>query len=64
VQTSIIDPARLAQVTLGFDGAAPEALGAFARQLDANGRVHLLCALVVRSGFAWQPIFLGFQGRR
>jgi hypothetical protein len=64
VQTTIIDPARVAQITLGFDGAAQDALGAFARQLDADGMIHLICALVVRSGFAWQPIFFGFQGRR
>jgi hypothetical protein len=48
---------------LGFEGDALALPLALAGQLDATGTIHLVCALVTRSGFAWQPIFFGFQAR-
>jgi hypothetical protein len=57
-QTSMIDPAQLAATRLGLAGnralPAPEALSAAATDTDAI--VALLCALVTRSGYAWQPL--------
>lgn len=57
-QTTMIDPARLAATRLALhDGRAepvPEAVTATAT--DPDDIVTLLCALVTRSGYAWQPL--------
>ena len=57
-QTTMIDPARLASTRLSLDGdravPAPDAVSAAAADTDAI--VTLLCALVTRSGYAWQPL--------
>ena len=57
-QASMIDPAQLAatRLTLDCDRALPatEALSTTATDTDAV--VVLLCALVTRSGYAWQPL--------
>ena len=54
----MIDPARLAATRLvlrdGEAQPAPEAISAAATDPDAV--VTLLCALVTRSGYAWQPL--------
>jgi hypothetical protein len=64
LQVTIIDTSRLAGMELGLDGDALVLPVGVAGQLDATGTIHLICALVTRSGFAWQPIFFGFQGQR
>jgi len=57
-QATMIDPARLQAIRLLLrDGIAeppPQALGATAADPDAV--ITLLCALVTRSGYAWQPL--------
>ena len=56
-QASMIDPARLQATRLvlrdGQAGPVPEARARTAADPDAL--VTLLCALVTRSGYAWQP---------
>ena len=57
-QATMIDPARLQATRLALrDGEAepaPQALSATAADPDAV--ITLLCALVTRSGYAWQPL--------
>ena len=57
-QATMIDPARLQATRLALlDGKAepaPQALTATAADPDAV--ITLLCALVTRSGYAWQPL--------
>ena len=64
-QASMIDPARLQATRLvlrdGQAEPAPQAVAATAADPDAL--VTLLCALVTRSGYAWQPL-LGLGGAR
>ena len=60
-QASMIDPARLQATTLvlrdGQAEPAPQAVAA--TTADPDGVVTLLCALVTRSGYAWQPLLFG-----
>jgi len=62
-QATMIDPARLQATRLvlrdGHAEPAPQAASATATDPDAV--VTLLCALVTRSGYAWQPL-LGLGG--
>ena len=57
-QTTMIDPACLATTRLvlrdGEAQPAPEATSAAA--IDPDAVITLLCALVTRSGYAWQPL--------
>ena len=59
VQTRLIDDAQLAAQPLRFDGPQAE-IGplATASALD-DAVVPMLCALVTRSGYRWQPVFFG-----
>ena len=61
-QASMIDPARLEATRLvlrdGKAEPAPQAL----TTANADDLVILLCALVTRSGYAWQPKLFG-RGR-
>ena len=59
LQTSTIDPQRLAALPLRLFGQTVELPDDFAASLDANGMVTLLCAVVTRSGWGWQPVFFG-----
>ena len=63
-QAQMIDPARLHAMRLvlaeGEAELAPETLAASVKDPDAL--VTLLCAVVTRSGWAWQPLLFG--GRR
>ena len=64
LQTSMIDPARLHATRLSLRGGHAEpAPGAMSRAVaDADDVVTLLCALVTRSGYVWQPLLVG-RGR-
>ena len=57
-QTSMIDPARLQAIRLVLrDGHAEPAPQTVTRtRADPDELVTLLCALVTRSGYAWQPL--------
>lgn len=57
VQTRMIDAQRLAAVPLRIAGSAVELSAVDARGLDDDGLVTLLCAVVTRSGWHWQPAF-------
>lgn len=54
-QASLIDPVRLAAVPLHPLGLHAELPPAYAGALDGDGVLTALCALVTRSGWAWQP---------
>ena len=56
-QTTQIDQARLAAVPLQVRGRAAVLSSEFAAPLDGEGMVTVLCALVIRSGWRWQPQF-------
>jgi len=58
-QASMIDPARLQATRLVLrDGQAEPSTNALARTTaDPDAVITLLCALVTRSGYAWQPRF-------
>ena len=56
-QTTQIEPSRLAAVPLQFKGQATLLPPEFAAPLDGEGMVTVLCALVIRSGWRWQPEF-------
>ena len=64
-QTSMIDPARLQNIRLVLrQGEAEPAPQAVARTAaDPDDIVTLLCALVTRSGYAWQPLMGLGRGR-
>lgn len=59
LQTSTIDPQRLDALALRMFGQTVELPDGFAASLDADGMVTLLCAVVTRSGWGWQPVFFG-----
>ena len=59
LQTSTIDPQCLAALPLRLFGQTAELPDGFAASLDADGMVTLLCAVVTRSGWGWQPVFFG-----
>ena len=54
-QATLIDPERLAAVPLRPLGLHAELPCAYARALDGEGVLTVLCALVTRSGWHWQP---------
>jgi hypothetical protein len=58
-QTTQIDKQRLAGVQLQFRGQRAELAADYAASLDGEGMVTVLCALVTRSGWRWQPVFFG-----
>jgi hypothetical protein len=58
-QSSIIEPQQLAAVPLPLEGDRELLPSDYARALDPERMLHLLCALVTRSGFHWQPGFFG-----
>jgi hypothetical protein len=58
IQTTMIEPEQLAAVRIDFDAAAAQLHGMPPSEPEAI--VTLLCALVTRSGYAWQPV-LGRQ---
>ena len=58
-QMTQIDKQRLAGVPLQFRGQRAELAADYAADLDGEGMVTVLCALVTRSGWRWQPVFFG-----
>lgn len=56
-QTTQIEPERLSGVPLAFRGDTAVVPAGYAAALDGEGVVTLLCALVTRSGWRWQPVF-------
>lgn len=54
-QATLIDARRLAAVPLNPLGLHAELPAACAAALDGDGLLTALCALVTRSGWAWQP---------
>lgn len=56
-QTSTINPQRLEALPLRMFGQSVELPEGHAQTLDADGMVILLCAVVTRSGWQWQPVF-------
>ncbi len=59
VQTRMIKPQQLAAVPLRFAGPIVECAAGHGDGLDNEGLVTLLCAVVTRSGWHWQPAFFG-----
>jgi hypothetical protein len=57
VQTSMIDAQRLAAMPVRLVGPSAELPADVAAALDPDGVVTLLCAVVTRSGWHWQPVF-------
>ena len=55
LQASMIEPSRLAATCLALDGGRVTLLAPAAADLDADGVVSVLAALVTRSGYGWQP---------
>ena len=55
LQASMIEPSRLAATRLAMDGGQVRLLAPAAADLDADGVVAVLAALVTRSGYGWQP---------
>ena len=57
-QATMIDPARLQATRLVLDDgrAAPAPHAVRATATDPDAVLTLLCALVTRSGYAWQPL--------
>jgi hypothetical protein len=59
VQTTMINPQRLAATPLRLFQQTVELPADFAATLDAASVVTLLCAVVMQSGWRWQPVFFG-----
>ena len=55
LQASMIEPSRLAATCLALDGGRVRLLAPAPADLDADGVVAVLAALVTRSGYGWQP---------
>lgn len=58
-QTTTIDPKKLAAVPVSLLGNSVDLPREYAAQLDGDGMITLLCAVVTRSGWNWQPVFFG-----
>lgn len=58
-QTRLIDDAELAAMALRFDGPQAEIGPSSAAGALDDAVVPMLCALVTRSGYRWQPVFFG-----
>lgn len=58
-QTSTIYPEKLKAVPVLLQGRAVAVAPEFAVKLDGDGMVNLLCAIVTRSGWNWEPAFFG-----
>lgn len=56
-QTTQLESSRLAEVPLRFSGDTAVLPADYLTALDGEGMVTLLCVLVTRSGWRWQPVF-------
>ncbi len=61
-QATPIESARLAAIPLRFVQGAPTLPPGYGASLDADGIIHLLCALVISAGYDYQPVLGLFQG--
>lgn len=59
IQTRLIDDAQLALMPLRFDGPQAEIGPMPGAGATDDEVVPVLCALVTRSGYRWQPVFFG-----
>lgn len=60
-QVTIIRPGDLAATQVAWQGTDVAVPAGFAAALDERGVVTLVCAVVTRSGWQWQPAFFGAQ---
>ena len=58
-QTTQIEREKLSAVPLRFQGQEARVPPDFAAAIDGDGMVTVLCAVVTRSGWRWQPVFFG-----
>ncbi len=58
-RTSTMAPKRLGAVPVTLLGNSAELPQGYAMHLDGEGMITLLCAIVTRSGWNWQPVFFG-----
>lgn len=58
-QTTLIEAARLRSIPVTLAGGTAQAPADFLAALDGEGMVTLLCAVVTRSGWDWEPVFFG-----
>lgn len=61
IATTIIEPERLARVPIQLSGPRVTLSADEAAAADPEQLVYLLCAIVTRSGFTWQPVFFWKQ---
>ena len=61
VQTTLITPEDLAKVQITLDGSRVRVSSQASDPSvkDEDRMMHILCAVVVRSGYAWQPVLFG-----
>jgi len=62
--TTVIEPDHLKRVSLAFANERVRLHADDPSSMDADRLVHLVCAVVTRSGFTWQPVFTWAQGER
>ena len=62
-QTTQIERERLNAVPLRFQGQDAKLPADFAAAIDGDGMLTVLCAVVTRSGWRWQPVFFGSGDR-
>ncbi len=58
VQTSILEPELLSAVPLTLREDRAELPAEYAHGLDSKQMIYVLCAVVTKSGYTWQPVFL------
>jgi hypothetical protein len=61
-QATPIEQARLAAIPLRFAQDRPQLPAGYGESLDADGIIHLLCALVISAGYDYQPVLALFHG--
>ena len=62
-QATMIEPARLAGVPLQLQAASVLLPASYLDSLDGEGVLTVLCAVVTRSGWRWEPRLLGARQR-
>ena len=58
VQTSFLDPERLTRTPVTLHEREVTLSEELTGALDDDGLLYVLCAVVTRSGYAWQPVFV------
>jgi hypothetical protein len=57
-QTSILEPQQLEAVPLILRDDRAELPPEYVRSIDTDVMIYVLCAVVTRSGYTWQPVFV------